>query len=178
MKNKALFCAIAFLPALFVSTLASSQEEQMLKVATFNVSMEATNYKALGMEPSDQVLQYVLSTGEHSQVKNIAEIIQRVNPDILMLNEFDYIADKRKGVDAFVKNYLNVSQGGLEPVDYPYTYVATVNTGEPTKFENTLLMLMVFAPFRRLNGITCLIHRFLLFPMRAEVLIRASHGTT
>ena len=74
----------------------------MLKVATFNVSMEATNYKALGMKPSDQVLQHVLSTGEHSQVKNIAEIIQRVNPDILMLNEFDYIADKRKGVDAFV----------------------------------------------------------------------------
>ena len=107
----------------------------MLKVATFNVSMEATNYKALGMKPSDQVLQHVLSTGEHSQVKNIAEIIQRVNPDILMLNEFDYIADKRKGVDAFVKNYLNVSQGGLEPVDYPYTYVATVNTGEPTKFD-------------------------------------------
>ena len=135
MKNRALLCAIAFLPALFVSTLASSQEEQMLKVATFNVSMEATNYKALGMKPSDQVLQYVLSTGEHSQVKNIAEIIQRVNPDILMLNEFDYIADKRKGVEAFVKNYLNVSQGGLDPVDYPYTYVATVNTGEPTKFD-------------------------------------------
>ena len=135
MKNRALFCAIALLPALFVSTLASSQEEQMLKVATFNVSMEATNYKALGMKPSDQVLQHVLSTGEHSQVKNIAEIIQRVNPDILMLNEFDYIADKRKGVEAFVKNYLNVSQGGLEPVDYPYTYVATVNTGEPTTFD-------------------------------------------
>jgi endonuclease/exonuclease/phosphatase family metal-dependent hydrolase len=97
--------------------------------------MEATNYKALGMEPSDEVLQHVLSTGEHSQVKNIAEIIQRVNPDILMLNEFDYIADKSKGVEAFVKNYLNVSQRGLEPVDYPYTYVATVNTGEPTKFD-------------------------------------------
>ena len=34
MKNRALFCAVALLPALFVSTLASSQEEQMLKVAT------------------------------------------------------------------------------------------------------------------------------------------------
>ena len=52
-----------------------------------------------------------------------------------MLNEFDYIADKSKGVEALVKNYLNVSQRGLEPVDYPYTYVATVNTGEPTKFD-------------------------------------------
>ena len=135
MKNRALFLAMVLFPALLVSTLTNAQEEHILKVATFNVSMEATNYKALGMEPSDKVLQHVLSTGEHSQVKNIAEIIQRVNPDILMLNEFDYIADKRKGVDAFVKNYLNVSQRGLEPVNYPYTYVATVNTGEPTKFD-------------------------------------------
>ena len=135
MKIRALFFATALLPALCVSSLAYSKEEQRLKVATFNVSMEATNYKALGMEPSDKVLQYVLSSGEHSQVKNIAEIIQRVNPDILLLNEFDYIADKRKGVEAFIKNYLNVSQRGLNPVDYPYTYVAPVNTGEPTTFD-------------------------------------------
>ena len=85
MKNRALFLAMVLFPALLVSTLASAQEEHILKVATFNVSMETTNYKALGMEPSDKVLQHVLSTGEHSQVKNIAEIIQRVNPDILML---------------------------------------------------------------------------------------------
>ncbi|MDY6886008.1 MAG: endonuclease/exonuclease/phosphatase family protein, partial [Pseudomonadota bacterium] len=90
---------------------------------------------ALGMKPSDKVLQHVLSTGEYPQVKNIAEIIQRVNPDILLLNEFDYIADKRIGIEAFMENYLNVSQQGLEPVDYPYTYVAPVNTGEPTTFD-------------------------------------------
>jgi len=72
MKNRALFCAIALLPALFVSTLASSQEEQMLKVATFNVSMEATNYKAGGMTPSEQILQHVLSPGEPRHVNNIA----------------------------------------------------------------------------------------------------------
>ena len=135
MKTKLLFTGIVFLSTTLLGAQISAEEINTLKVATFNVSMEATNYKALGMEPSDEVLQHVLSTGEHSQVKNIAEIIQRVNPDILMLNEFDYIADKSKGVEAFVKNYLNVSQRGLEPVDYPYTYVATVNTGEPTKFD-------------------------------------------
>ena len=135
MKITLLFTKIAFLFTTLLGAQISAEEINTLKVATFNVSMEATNYKALGMEPSDEVLQHVLSTGEHSQVKNIAEIIQRVNPDILMLNEFDYIADKSKGVEAFVKNYLNVSQRGLEPVDYPYTYVATVNTGEPTKFD-------------------------------------------
>lgn len=135
MKTKTLFTGIAFLSTMLLGAHVNAEEINTLKVATFNVSMEATNYKALGMEPSDKVLQHVLSTGEHSQVNNIAEIIQRVNPDILLLNEFDYIADKSKGVEAFVKNYLNVSQRGLEPVDYPYTYVATVNTGEPTKFD-------------------------------------------
>ena len=80
MKNRAFFFAVTLLSTLFASSKACSQEEQKLKVATFNVSMEATNYKALGMKPSDQVLQHVLSTGEHDQVKNIAEIIQRVNP--------------------------------------------------------------------------------------------------
>lgn len=85
---------------------------QTIKVATFNVSMESTNYKALGLAPSAKVLQKVLSNGENSQVKNIAEIIQRVNPDILLLNEFDYIADQSVGIDYFIKHYLNVSQGG------------------------------------------------------------------
>ncbi len=130
MKIRVLFSVLAVIPS-----LVFSHEMQSLKVATFNVSMEATNYKALGMTPSNKVLQHVLSTGENRQVKNVAEIIQRVNPDVLMLNEFDYIADKSKGVDAFVKNYLNVSQHGQLPVDYPYTYIATVNTGEPTEFD-------------------------------------------
>ena len=74
MKIRALFFATAILPALCVSTLAYSKEEQMLKVATFNVSMEATNYKALGMKPSDKVLQHVLSSGEHSQVKILLKL--------------------------------------------------------------------------------------------------------
>ena len=120
---------------------------ETLKVATFNVSMEAGNYpEALTRtknsqgatqqsKPSINVLQRVLSTGEHPQVKNVAEIIQRVNPDVLLLNEFDYIADKTKGVDAFISHYLNVSQNGQRAVDYPYTYIAPVNTGLATPFD-------------------------------------------
>ncbi|HAI71638.1 MAG TPA: endonuclease/exonuclease/phosphatase family protein [Alteromonas australica] len=108
---------------------------QTLKVATFNVSMESTNYTSLGMAPSDKVLAQVLSSKDNLQVRNIAEIIQRVNPDILLLNEFDYIADKSKGIDAFVKHFLNVPQAGQGAVDYPYTYVAAVNTGVPTEFD-------------------------------------------
>lgn len=134
---------------LIVSPLCFSQTT--LKVATFNVSMESGNYTALlsnakktgtqfttsPQEPlfGIKVLQHVLSTGEHPQVRNIAEIIQRVNPDVLLLNEFDYIEDKAKGIDAFIANYLNISQYGQRAVDYPYSYIAPVNTGVATPFD-------------------------------------------
>lgn len=124
-----------YIPLFLLALAPGLSLAKTLKVATFNVSMEATNYKSLGMQPSEQVLEKVLSVGSHPQVKNIAEIIQRTQPDIILLNEFDYIADENKGVKAFVKNYLNVSQAGQTPVDYPYTYIATVNTGEPTPFD-------------------------------------------
>jgi len=123
------------LSLVFTSTSVFAKAVQTIKVATFNVSMEATNYSQLNMKPSSAVLKHVLSNGDNQQVKNIAEIIQRVNPDIILLNEFDYISDKEKGVDAFVRRYLNVSQQGQTPVDYPYTYIAPVNTGEPTPFD-------------------------------------------
>ncbi len=106
-----------------------------LRVATFNVSMESTNYPKLGMQPGLDVLKTVLATGNHPQVKNIAEIIQRTAPDILLLNEFDYIADKQAGVNAFIRNYLNVSQQGQAAIDYPYVYTGPVNTGEPSPFD-------------------------------------------
>lgn len=110
-------------------------QAETVKVATFNVSMESTNYKSLGLTPSSNVLKQVLSDGEHPQVKNIAEIIQRVNPDILLLNEFDYIANQSEGIGNFIKHYLNVSQAGQQAVDYEHVYLNTVNTGEPTNFD-------------------------------------------
>lgn len=124
------------LPFLFcLAVFPTALQAQTLKVATFNVSMEATNYEYLGLPPTREVLPEVLKNGENQQVKNIAEIIQRVNPDILLLNEFDYIEDKQRGISAFIENYLQVSQHGQTPVDYPYTYVGTVNTGQPTPFD-------------------------------------------
>jgi hypothetical protein len=112
-----------------------ASEEPTIRVATFNVSMESDNYRDISEKPGVHVLQKVLASGEHPQVKNIAEIIQRVDPDILLLNEFDYIADANVGVKQFIKAYLNKSQGGQTPVDYPYIYISAVNTGEPTPFD-------------------------------------------
>ena len=107
-----------------------------IRVATFNVSMDATNYTPRGEQINPDALVSALKS-DHQQIKNIAEIIQRIRPDILLLNEFDYV-DKAKGIEYFKKHYLQVSQKKQPAIDYPYTYVAPVNTGlaSPFDFDN------------------------------------------
>jgi endonuclease/exonuclease/phosphatase family metal-dependent hydrolase len=102
---------------------------QQIRVATFNVSMEADNYVSRDTAPRGDELFVALASAKHPQIKNIAEIIQRTRPDIILLNEFDYSADSQKGIQAFVTNYLNRSQQGAEAISYPYFYLAPVNTG-------------------------------------------------
>ncbi|MAD76803.1 MAG: endonuclease [Rheinheimera sp.] len=106
-----------------------------LKVATFNVSMESSNYLAQGETGNNRVLASILANGDNPQVKNIAAIIQRARPDVLLLNEFDYITDPKQGIQAFIKHYLNQPQAGSEPINYPYFYYSTVNTGQPSPFD-------------------------------------------
>ena len=114
------------------------QQNTTLKIATFNVSMDATNY--VGRDASkatNQVLKTQLQAG-NQQIKNIAEIIQRTRPDIILLNEFDYIEDPKDGVELFIKKYLNTAQhSDITAIDYPYYYYSTVNTGKPSPFDLT-----------------------------------------
>ncbi|AXQ98316.1 endonuclease/exonuclease/phosphatase family protein [Pseudoalteromonas piscicida] len=117
---------------LLMTTVVSAQT---LRVATFNVSMEATNYQQKGQALDSQKLSKLLQNGQHQQIKNIAEIIQRVRPDVILLNEFDYIAEPNKGVLAFVNNYLAQPQADQQPISYPYFYIAPVNTGLPTPYD-------------------------------------------
>lgn len=110
--------------------LTSSAHSKPLRVATFNVSMEASNYATReSRELNADALIERLATGKEPQIRNIAEIIQRVRPDVLLLNEFDYIPVKSSGIDGFIKHYLNVSQQNQTPIHYPYTFIAPVNTG-------------------------------------------------
>lgn len=107
-----------------------------VKLASFNVSMEATNYvKGDEVAKGPRILMDLLATGEHPQIQNIAEIIQRNRPDIVLLNEFDYIDNPKLGIKAFINNYLAKSHNGAKPIDYPYVYVAPSNTGLPTTFD-------------------------------------------
>ena len=96
-----------------------------LRVATYNLSL---NRNVEGQLVTD------LSTTTNAQAKTVAEIIQRANPDIVLLNEFDFDAEG-EAADLFRENYLEVSQGGADPVVYPYAYVAPSNTGIASGFD-------------------------------------------
>ncbi|GGB86767.1 endonuclease [Knoellia flava TL1] len=98
---------------------------ESLRVATYNLSL---NRNTAGQLVTD------LSTPDNAQAKAVAEVIQRANPDIVLLNEFDYVEGGR-AVDLFRDNYLEVGQSGASPVDYPYSFVAPSNTGVPTGFD-------------------------------------------
>ena len=96
-----------------------------VRFATFNASLNRTE--------AGQLIQD-LSTTENEQTKTVAEIIQRVNPDILLVNEFDFDSE---GIAAnlFRENYLEISQNGVSPVEYPFVYFAPSNTGIASGFD-------------------------------------------
>ncbi|MGN8551111.1 UNVERIFIED_CONTAM: endonuclease/exonuclease/phosphatase family protein [Microbacterium sp. SLM126] len=103
---------------------AATQSEP-LRVATYNLSL---NRNAAGQLVTD------LSTGANAQARTVAEVIQHANPDVVLLNEFDYV-EGGLAVDLFRDNYLEVSQNGAAPVEYPYAFVAPSNTGVPSGFD-------------------------------------------
>ncbi|MCQ8876731.1 endonuclease/exonuclease/phosphatase family protein [Pseudoalteromonas shioyasakiensis] len=132
MKLKLIVAAIT---SIFISSdlVADVQAATNVRVATFNVSMDATNYTAKGESVEANALVNALKSN-HQQIKNIAEIIQRVRPDILLLNEFDYVS-KSQGIDYFIQHYLKVSQNKQPAINYPYTYIGPVNTGVASEFD-------------------------------------------
>jgi 3-phytase len=104
---------------------AAAEHGQALRVATYNLSL---NRSTQGQLVSD------LSTPDNAQAKAVAEVIQRANPDVVLLNEFDHV-EGGTAVDLFRDNYLAVGHNGADPVEYPYAYTAPVNTGVPSGFD-------------------------------------------
>ncbi|MEG3837599.1 esterase-like activity of phytase family protein [Microcoleus sp. Z1_C3] len=90
-----------------------------VRFSSFNASL---NRSSAGRLITD------LSTPSNQQAKNVAETIQRVNPDVLLINEFDYDSSNT-ALNLFLQNYLSVSQNGATPVNYPFRYTAPSNTG-------------------------------------------------
>lgn len=103
----------------------SGKRSETLRVATYNLSL---NRNAAGQLVTD------LSTGANPQARTVAEVIQRTDPDVVLLNEFDYV-EGGVAVDLFRENYLEVGQNGAAPVEYPYAFVAPSNTGVASGFD-------------------------------------------
>jgi len=103
---------------------ASSLAEP-IRFATYNASL---NRNGAGQLISN------LSTPDHLQARRVAETVQRVRPDVLLINEFDFDA-QGKAADLFQQNYLSLGQDTTgagtpaAPIDYPFHFVAASNTG-------------------------------------------------
>jgi hypothetical protein len=96
-----------------------------VRFATFNASL---NRAAEGQLIID------LSTPDNFQAQTAAETIQRVRPDVLLINEFDFDAGG-EAARLFQRNYLSVGHNGAAPIHYPFRFVAPSNTGIPSGFD-------------------------------------------
>jgi len=101
---------------------ADADAASSIRFATFNAALSRNN-------PGDLITD--LSTSTNSQAISIAEIIQIVRPDVLLMNEFDYDPDVT-AASLFQQNYLQISQNGQEPIEYDHVYVVPSNTGIPS----------------------------------------------
>jgi len=114
--------ALIFLIIYSVATLATARD---FRIATYNASL---NRDTEGQLITD------LTTQDNTQAKRVAEIIQRLAPDILLINEFDYDAEG-EAARLFQENYLSISQNGQNALVYPHRFLAESNTGLPTEFD-------------------------------------------
>ncbi|HEU4400107.1 MAG TPA: endonuclease/exonuclease/phosphatase family protein [Actinomycetota bacterium] len=104
---------------------AGDHDGRRVRFATFNASLNRA---------VDGELVADLSTPDDPQAQAVAEIVQRVRPDVLLVNEFDFDA---QGLAAglFQRNYLSVGHNGAAPIHYPFRFVAPSNTGVPSGFD-------------------------------------------
>jgi len=105
--------------------IAQGATQDSVRFATFNASLNRFSAGNLATE---------LAAPGSAQPDTVAEIIQRVRPEVVLINEFDFDAG---GVAAagFQDNYLSVAHGDADPIVYPYRFVAPSNTGIFSGFD-------------------------------------------
>ncbi len=94
-------------------------EDGALRVATFNANLTRS-------APGE--LFETLSTPGDKDATQVANVVQQLRPDVLVLTGIDVDAGKDL-VDAFNTNYLSVGSDGNSGITYPYSYTAPSNAG-------------------------------------------------
>jgi hypothetical protein len=115
--------AAAMLPP--PASAAPSPPGNTVRFATFNASL---NRNVDGQLITD------LSTPGNAQAAAVAEIIQRVRPDVLLINEFDF-DPAGTALRLFQDNYLSVAHNGAAPISFAHRYSAPSNTGISSGFD-------------------------------------------
>lgn len=138
-------------------------ESQMTEVtiATYNLSFDRATFQDLVKEmqitPEQQtilVARYLDGSIDQAdkqtaekviQIRNVAAIIQKNRPDVLMMAEFnnDGTGEDKSALVGFQNNYLAISQslqgaGGeanLKPIHYPFFESYSTNTGLVSEFD-------------------------------------------
>lgn len=121
------FRIVAFIAAPVVvaaTSFAGIHAAETIRVATYNTSLFR----------DDGTLIADLKSGDNEQAKKIAEVIQRVRPDVMLVNEFDY-DDDGQAARLFLEKYLAVGQNGCEPIKFADYYIGPVNTGRPSGID-------------------------------------------
>ncbi len=101
-----------------IAALAVDDSGQKVRFATFNIAM--------GLQ-SEGELHQRLASGQDEALKKVAAVIQRVRPDVLLLNEFDWY--ELDSAVLFINNYLDTPQFGNEAISYAHALSGAVNTG-------------------------------------------------
>jgi Endonuclease/Exonuclease/phosphatase family len=104
---------------------SATPPEPDVRFATFNASLNRSEAGQLRAHLSAPAVDDVF----RRQIRNVAEVVQVVRPDVLLINEFDF---DPLAVDLFRDNFLEVPQNGAAPIEYPYAFIAPSNTGIPT----------------------------------------------
>ncbi|MEM8855417.1 MAG: endonuclease/exonuclease/phosphatase family protein [Pseudomonadota bacterium] len=113
------------LVVLLVSMVAASAEPVTLRFATFNAALSDNEAGAILAR---------LQGGRDRQAKLVAETIQRVRPDILLLQEIDRDPEGL-ALRVFMDQYLAVSQNGAAPLAYTDIVFPPSNTGVATGLD-------------------------------------------
>ena len=109
MRRTIFMIAGVALAAVMVGSVAAGTS---VRFATFNASMN---------RGTEGELAAALRDGADPQIAKVAAIIRAVDPDVILVNEFDYGTGNDR---AFVANYL----GGA----WPFSFIAPSNTGVST----------------------------------------------
>jgi len=106
--------ALAWLTAAWCLPAAA----ETVRIATFNASLARDAPGALAAE---------LEAEPSAQARAVVEVVRTVRPDVLVLNEIDFDADRR-ALGAFYR-LLTAEEGSGAPLEIGFDFTAPVNTG-------------------------------------------------